>query len=93
MHRALVAAPFPSTLLIIRIGSVVLLIPWLLVWAIAFAVMPLCWLAGFSTRDAKHAGKARVLRHWHLLAVLLVMMGGTTISLRSKEHRVYLKWI
>jgi hypothetical protein len=93
MHRALVAAPFPSTILVLRIGRVVLLIPWILVWVIALAVTPFCWLIGSRPTDAKHAGRALVLRHWHRLAFLLVMMGGTTISVRGDGHRVYLKWL
>jgi hypothetical protein len=93
MQRALAAAPFPSTVLVMRIDRVVLLIPWILVWAIAFAVTPLCLLAGRAADKAERGGKTWVLRHWPALALLLVMMGGTTISVRNREHRVYLRWI
>lgn len=93
MHRALAAAPFPSTILVMRIGRVVLLIPWILVWVIALALTPMCWLAARTADSAERGGKARLLRHWPAFVMLLVMMGGTIISARTKEHRVYLRWL
>ena len=93
MQLQIVPPALPATFLVVRIGRVVLLIPWILVWAIALVVMPVCWAIGFGTRASAHDPKRRLLRNWHWVVMLLVMMRGTTISVRSREKRVYLKWI
>jgi len=93
MQHAVASAPFPSTVLVVRIGRIVLLIPWILVWAIALAAAPVCWAIGFGTRGSARDPKHQLLRNWHVVVLLLLMMRGTTISLRKGQQHVYLKWV
>ena len=93
MRHAVVPASFPSTFLLLRVDRLVLVIPWVLLWAIAFAVLPVCWAIGFGARAAARHPKYRLLRSWHVIVFLLVAMRGMTISVRGRGHRVYLKWV
>ena len=93
MQRALVPASFPATLLVLRVNRLVLVIPWMLLWALALVVMPLFWAIGATARAAARRRGYRLLLHWHVIVLVLAAMRGMTISVRSKEHRVYLKWI
>ncbi|MBN1917372.1 MAG: hypothetical protein JW889_05640 [Verrucomicrobia bacterium] len=87
--RSLVAGSFPSTLLVVRIDRFVLLVPWVLVWAMAAMLMPVFWAAA---QDSRSSGR-RVLRNWHLIVLLLIMMRGTLIAARGRGHSVYLRWL
>jgi hypothetical protein len=93
MQRAVVPASFPATLLMLRVNGLVLVVPWMLLWALALVVMPLLWAIGVAARASARHRKNRFLRNWHVLVLLLVEMRGMTISVRSKGQRVYLKWI
>ncbi len=93
MRHAVVPASFPSTFLLLRVDRLVLVIPWILLWAIALAVLPLCWAIGFGAGASARNRKYRLLRNWHVIVFLLVAMRGMTISVRGEGHRVYLKWI
>ena len=93
MRRAVVPASFPATVLLLRVDRLVLVIPWMLLWALALVVMPVCWAIGFGARASARHRKYRLLLHWHLAILLLVAMRGMTISVRGKGHRVYLKWV
>jgi hypothetical protein len=93
MHRAVVPASFPATVLLLRVNALVLVIPWMLVWALALVVMPFFWAVGLGARATARRRDGELLLHWHLIVLVLVAMRGMTISVRTKEHRVYLKWI
>ena len=90
MRRTVVPASFPSTFLLLRVNSLVLVIPWMLLWAVALVVTPVCWAIGFGARTSARHRKCRLLLHWHLAVLLLVAMHGMTISVRGKGHRVSL---
>ena len=88
MRGAVVGVSFPSTLLIVRVGSFVLLVPWVFVWAMAAMLLPVCWAACRGEPRSKH----RLLRSWHVVVLFLISMRGTLISIRSHGTRVYLRW-
>ncbi|MBN1434815.1 hypothetical protein JW921_08650 [Candidatus Fermentibacterales bacterium] len=95
---AVCGAGLPSTLLLLRVRSVVVPLPWLLLWVLALALLPLCWLVGFLGRGIVDPRVAGLLSQWHHVVLLLAAMRGTEVSVRSRESRsgapdVYLKWI
>jgi len=92
MRHRIALPTLPATFLIIRIGRVVLPIPWILLWTIALVLMPFCWVIGFGARGSAHRSQLLILRRWHLVVLLLVAMRGMTISVRRGQQRVYLKW-
>ncbi len=93
MQRAVVPVSFPATVLLLRVNALVLVIPWVLLWALALVVTPFFWAVGLGARATAWRRDRGLLLHWHLIVLALVAMRGMTISMRTKEHRVDLKWI
>lgn len=89
-------APVPATVLLVRAGNVTIPVPWLILVAIAALVTPLCWIVGFAGTGLMDRRIAVMLKNWHSVVLLLALMRGTSVTVRSGSQRgtdVFVRWM
>ena len=83
----------PAVLLILRIGRVVVPLPWFLFWVILLPFVPLAWLIGlmgslFSERDLF---RFLVIAPWAYC--VLLCLHGTELRIESRNANVLVRFI
>jgi hypothetical protein len=83
----------PALLLVLRIGRIVLPLPWFILWLILLPFVPLAWLTGligslFSDRDVFRFLMAAPWVYWMLIA-----LHGTEVRIESQRENILVKFI
>ena len=86
---------FPAFFLILRIGKVIVPVPWFLGWIFGLIVLPFCILAGhIGLIFSRHHYVYMVLSRSHHLLKLLMFIRGLQVSvLTGDSTQVNLNWI
>jgi hypothetical protein len=87
----------PSTILLLRIKSVVVPLPWLLLWLFAALLVPLSWVVGYAGGPWLDTRTSLLLRKAHYVVMILAGLRGLTVAVESgkngDETDIFLKWI
>jgi|WetSurMetagenome_2_1015567.scaffolds.fasta_scaffold03585_3 hypothetical protein len=83
----------PAFLLVLRIGAVVIPLPWFALWLLLAPFALLAWLAGGIGSTLSDRWQFRML----LLAPrglgILMMLSGTVVDVRNPDRRIGLAWL
>jgi len=83
----------PALLLIMRIGRIIVPLPWFVLWLILLPFVPLAWCVGFigsifSDRDVFRFLIAAPWVFW-----MLMCLHGTEVRVNSKKECILIKFI
>ncbi len=83
----------PAVLLLLRIGRVVVPLPWFILWLILLPFVPLAWLVGligslFSDRDVFRFLMVAPWVYW-----MLISLHGTEVRIESGKENILIKFI
>ncbi len=83
----------PAVLLLLRIGRVVVPLPWFILWLVLLPFVPLAWLVGlvgslFSDRYVFRFMMAAPWVYW-----MLISLHGTEVRVESENENILVKFI
>ena len=83
----------PAILLLLRIGRVVVPLPWFILWLVLLPFVPLAWLVGlvgslFSDRDVFRFLMTAPWFYW-----MLMSLHGTEVRIESKNENILVRFI
>lgn len=84
----------PATFVLLRIGWLVLPLPWFLLWVVLSPLALLAWLLGAVGTAISGRWEYRTLLQAPRVLLLLVMLHGLCVDVRESEGRSFaISWV
>lgn len=81
----------PAFFLLLRIGRVILPLPWFVFWLLLLPLVPLAMMASPFVRDREYGN---IMRNAHLAWWIMVALHGLKVDVNSKDgESVYLSFV